>query len=117
MGHLGRITSVKDLPSRTILKKYIREAMKLTDEGQKIERKAPAPKQKQQLVVPDDFAAALRKNKLAQSQFNKFTYSARKEYLQWITEAKTQETRNKRMTTALQWIEEGKGRNWKYERK
>ncbi len=49
--------------------------------------------------------------------FEEFTYSARKEYVEWITEAKTEDTRTKRMTTAIEWIAEGKSRNWKYERK
>ena len=64
----------------------------------------------------DDYGK-LNKNKKAKQVFDNFAYSHRKEYLQWITEAKTEETRNKRMATALEWIAEGKGRNWKYERK
>jgi uncharacterized protein YdeI (YjbR/CyaY-like superfamily) len=117
MGQLGRITSLKDLPPKKTLKKYIREAMSLIDAGVKIDKKVPDAKERNELEIPSYFQTALKKNKLAQSVFNKASYSFKKEYVQWITEAKSEETRLKRMNTALEWIEEGKGRNWKYERK
>jgi uncharacterized protein YdeI (YjbR/CyaY-like superfamily) len=117
MGHLGKITSLKDLPPRKTLKKYIREAMALIDAGVKLAKKIPDEKAKKELEIPDYFQAALKKNKLAQSVFARASYSFKKEYLQWITEAKSEETRLKRMNTALLWLEEGKGRNWKYERR
>ncbi len=69
------------------------------------------------LVVFDYFMKALAKNKKAKQVFENFTPSHRKEYLQWITETKTEEIRNKRMATALEWMAEGKGKNWKYEKK
>jgi len=115
MGHLGRLTSVKDLPSDKKMIAWIKEAMKLNEQG--IKAAKPKPAEKKELVVPDYFVKALNKNKKAKQVFDNFAYSHRKEYLQWITEAKTEETRNKRMATALEWIAEGKGRNWKYERK
>ncbi|MBK7376377.1 MAG: YdeI/OmpD-associated family protein [Chitinophagaceae bacterium] len=115
MGHLGRLTSVKDLPSDKKMIAWIKEAMKLNEQGIKVAK--PKPAEKKELVVPDYFVKALNKNKKAKQVFDNFAYSHRKEYLQWITEAKTEETRNKRMATALEWIAEGKGRNWKYERK
>jgi uncharacterized protein YdeI (YjbR/CyaY-like superfamily) len=116
MGHLGRITSLDDLPPSKILRKYIKEAVSLIDAGVKLEKKVVRDSEKK-LIVPDYFQSVLNKNKPALSAFNKFSYSAKKEYLTWITEAKTEETRKKRMNTALEWIAEGKGRNWKYERK
>lgn len=112
MGHLGRLTSLKDLPSDKKMTAWIKEAMKLNEQGIKVAK--PKPAEKKELVVPDYFTKALSKNKKAKQVFDNFAYSHRKEYLQWITEAKTEETRNKRMATALEWIAEGKGRNWKY---
>lgn len=67
--------------------------------------------------MPDYFTKVLSKNKKAKQVFDAFAYSHKKEYIEWITEAKTEETRNKRMATALEWITEGKGRNWKYQKK
>ena len=118
MGHLGRITSLKDMPSDKKITAWIKEAMILTDKGIKLPAKVkPTQKEKKELTVPDYFTKALAKNKKAKLVFENFAYSHKKEYLQWITEAKTEETRNKRMTAALELIAEGKGRNWKYEKK
>lgn len=117
MGHLGRITSLKDLPSDKKMTAWIKEAMKLNDQGIKVSKPKPSEKEKKELVIPDYFTKALAKNKKAKQVFENFAYSHKKEYMQWITEAKTEETRNKRMATAMEWIAEGKGRNWKYERK
>ncbi|MEO6404902.1 MAG: YdeI/OmpD-associated family protein [Ferruginibacter sp.] len=114
MGHVGRITSLKDLPSDKVLTGYIKEAMKLNDEGIKVLK--PVSKEKKTIEVPDYFLKALSKNKKASQVFEAFAYSHKKEYMQWITEAKTQETRNKRMATAVEWISEGKGRNWRYQK-
>ena len=75
----------------------------------------PSAAAKKDLVVPDDLVSALKKNKKAQAQFDNFSYSHRKEYVQWITEAKTEPTRNKRLATTVEWLAEGKSRNWKYE--
>ena len=115
MGHLGRLTSLKDLPSDKKILAWIKEAMDLTDRGIKIAK--PKPKEKKELVVPDYFMKALKKNKKAAAVFDGFAYSHKKEYLEWITDAKTEETRNTRMATALEWMAEGKPRNWKYARK
>ena len=113
MGHLGKITSLKDLPSDKKITAWIKEAMALTDKGIKLPAKEK-PAATKALAVPDYFTKALAKNKKAKQVFEKFPPSHKKEYLIWITEAKTEETRNKRMATALEWIAEGKGRNWKY---
>ena len=116
MGHVGRLTSVKDLPADKKMLGWIKEAMQLTDKGIKLPAKAKAA-DKKELVVPDYFEKALTKNKKAKLVFENFAWSHKKEYLEWITGAKTEETRNKRMATALAWLAEGKSRNWKYERK
>lgn len=116
MGHLGKLTSLKDLPSDKKMTAWIKEAMQLTDKGIKLPSK-PKSAEKKELVVPDYFIKALSKNKKAKQVFENFAYSHKKEYLEWITEAKTEETRNKRMATALEWMAEGKGKNWKYQSK
>lgn len=115
MGHLGKLTSLKDLPTDKKMTAWIKEAMKLNEQGIKVAK--PKPASRTELVIPDYFSKALAKNKKAKQVFESFAYSHRKEYLQWITEAKTEETRNKRMATAIEWIAEGKGRNWKYAKK
>ena len=113
MGHFGRITSLKDLPSNKIMKEYIKEAAKLNDEGVKVIKVKKAPKE--ELETPDYFQKALNKNKNAKEYFEAFSPSCKREYIMWLTEAKTEATRNKRMESALEWIAEGKKRNWKYE--
>jgi uncharacterized protein YdeI (YjbR/CyaY-like superfamily) len=114
MGALGKIASLKDLPSDKIMKDYIKQSMKLTDEGVKKTAK-PANKERTVAIeVPDYFMAALKKNKKALAVFEKFAPSHRKEYLEWITDAKREETRNKRIAEAIEWIAEGKSRHWKY---
>jgi len=116
MGQFGRITSLKDLPAKSDLLGYVRKAKQLNDQGVKVPRK-PAPRGvKRELDVPDYFTTALRKNKKALATFERFPYSHKKEYVQWVTEAKTDETRNRRLQTSVEWLAEGKSRNWKYER-
>ncbi len=111
MGHLGRITCLKDLPSQKVLIKYIKEAAKLNDSDVKLPSKK---KEKKELEIPDYFTKELKKNKKALAAFEAFSYSHKKEYVEWITEAKTEPTRNKRIATTLEWLAEGKSRNWKY---
>jgi len=113
MGHFGRITSLDDLPSDKVLTRYIRKAVELNEAG--IKKPAPArPKKRKELVIPDDFQAALKKNRKALATFEGFSYSHRKEYIEWITEAKRDETRARRLKTAMEWLAQGKSRNWKY---
>lgn len=114
MGHLGRIESLKDLPSDSVMIRYIKEAAKLNEAGVKLEKKAPV---KKELIIPAYFTKALKTNKSAASTFKAFSYSNQKDYIEWITEAKTDATRDKRMKTALEWMAEGKVRNWKYMKK
>ncbi|HEX8924173.1 MAG TPA: YdeI/OmpD-associated family protein [Terriglobales bacterium] len=115
MGQFGRIASIKDLPPKRVLMGYIREAARLNEEG--VSRPAPKPKAKadRELEIPDYLTAALRKNKQAKANFEAFSYTKRKDYVEWLTEAKTDATREKRLDTAVEWIAENKGRNWKYE--
>jgi uncharacterized protein YdeI (YjbR/CyaY-like superfamily) len=116
MGHMGRITSIRDLPSKKELIALIREAVKLNEEGVKVTRTTSRARVAEP-ETPDDLAAALRRNKSAGAAFRKFSPSHRREYIEWITEAKRAETRQRRVEQAIAWIAEGKSRNWKYERK
>jgi uncharacterized protein YdeI (YjbR/CyaY-like superfamily) len=113
MGQFGRITDVSDLPSKRILSGYIKEAMKLNDAGVKSPTRSK-PKTPREVVVPDDLSIALQKNKKALAAFEKFPPSHKREYIEWITEAKTDATRSRRLETAIEWMAEGKPRNWKY---
>jgi uncharacterized protein YdeI (YjbR/CyaY-like superfamily) len=112
MGYREKLTSVKDLPSKTEFRANIKKAMDLNDRGVKVPRPARAPKA--EIPVPDYFAAALKKNKKAQATFDGFSPSHRREYLEWITDAKTEATRSRRIAQAIEWMAEGKPRNWKY---
>ncbi|HMO81091.1 MAG TPA: YdeI/OmpD-associated family protein [Pyrinomonadaceae bacterium] len=111
----GKITSLKDLPSDKELVSLIHKAMELNEQGIKAPKK-PATAKKE-LVVPEALEKALAKNKKAREHFANFSYSKKKEYAEWIADAKTDATREKRLATAVEWISDGKGRNWKYESK
>jgi uncharacterized protein YdeI (YjbR/CyaY-like superfamily) len=113
MGNMGRITSIKDLPGKKVLVGYIKAAMKLNDEGIVVPKPKTAPKP--EAKVPAELMAALAKNKKAMAAFKKFPPSHRREYCEWIDEAKRDETKAKRVAQAVEWIAEGKARNWKYE--
>lgn len=116
MGQMGRITSIDDLPPRRELMRLVKEAAKLNEQGVKVPRKRvrgakPEPE------VPADLAKALAASRPARAAFEKFAPSHRREYIEWITEAKGEATRERRLQQAVEWIAEGKSRNWKYERK
>ena len=113
MGQLGRITKLSDLPSKKVLSGSIKEAMKLNEAGVKSPTRSK-PKTPKELVVPDDLAGALQSNSKAGATFERFSPSHKREYVEWITEAKTPATRQRRLTTAIEWMAEGKPRNWKY---
>lgn len=115
MGHLGKITSLKDLPKDKILIAYLKEAMALNEAGVKVVKEKPS--ERKELEVPDYFDKVLKKNKKAKEVFDAFSYSHKKEYVEWITEAKTEATRERRIETALEWLGEGKTRMWKYQKK
>ncbi len=117
MGVLGKLTSLKDLPSDRELTKYFRTAAAAIDTGARTQNysrpKASTPKPPPE--VPASLAAALRKNKAAATQFAAMPPGCQREYCEWIAEARRDETRDKRVATAIEWIAEGKRRNWKYE--
>ena len=116
MGHFERITSVEDLPSDKILIAYIKEAAKLNEQGVKLPPKEKAPVGKI-IEVPAELTTALKRNKKALKTFDEFSPSHRKEYIEWITEAKSDATKEKRIETAIEWLSEGKQRHWKYVKK
>jgi uncharacterized protein YdeI (YjbR/CyaY-like superfamily) len=117
MGQFGRITSLKDLPAQKVLLGYIRKAVALNEAGIKAPARARAkPAEKRELAVPGYLVAALKKNKKAGANFENFSYSHKKEYVEWLTSAKREETRRRRLQTALAWIAEGKSQNSKYMR-
>jgi uncharacterized protein YdeI (YjbR/CyaY-like superfamily) len=114
MGHFGKITSLKNLPSDNKIIGYIKEAIKLNDEGIKLPvKKTPAVSNKK-VKVPEYFLNQLKKKKKAFTTFNNFSPSHKREYIEWITESKSDETKNRRMEKAIEWLSEGKPRNWKY---
>lgn len=114
MGSFGRITSLKDLPSDRKMLEYVRKAAKLNASGAPA-RPRPAGKKPAAVVVPPDLARALKRNEAAAKTFEGFSPSCRREYVEWIGEAKRDETRAKRLATTIEWLSEGKKRNWKYE--
>lgn len=116
MGTYGCLKSVDDLPPATHLKRLVVEAAKINDAGIKADmgrKRAPRPP----LPVPDAFMAAIRKNRKALAAFEAFSPSHRREYVEWVTEAKREETREQRIATSVAWMAEGKPRMWKYQRK
>lgn len=115
MGHFGRITSMRDLPSEKILTAYIKEAAALNKDGVKLPARPKTPKKTPK--APAYFLAAVKQNKKAYAAYEAFSPSHKAEYIEWITEAKSEETRNRRIKTMLEWLEEGKPRNWKYMKK
>lgn len=115
MGNFGRITSLKSLPPEKVFIDFIKQAIQLNEDGIK-----PEKKKKSSTVaakIPKELLDELNKNKKAKSHFENFSPSHRNEYIGWINEAKTEVTRMKRIATAIEWIVEGKGKNWKYEKK
>lgn len=114
LAQIGRMTSIDDLPDDRALVRIIRTAATLNDEGIKATR-APA-KKKAPLKVPTYFMAAVKKNKKALAAFSEFSPSHKREYVEWVTDARTDDTRDRRLATAIAWMAEGKSRHWKYQR-
>ncbi|WP_342315576.1 YdeI/OmpD-associated family protein [Lysobacter sp. FW306-1B-D06B] len=113
MGQFGRITQKADLPGKRELGGYVKRAMALIESGV---RRAPAKKAvpKAEADVPDDLAAGLRGNAKARATFEGFAPSYRRDYIEWIVEAKREDTRQRRLAQTLEWLADGKSRNWKY---
>lgn len=114
MGQFGRLASIKDLPGKKALTAYIKLAMKLNIDGVKApaRQRAATPRA---LAVPAYFSRALAAEPAAKANFAAFSPSQKREYVDWLDDAKTEATRERRMATAVEWIGEGKRRNWKYE--
>jgi uncharacterized protein YdeI (YjbR/CyaY-like superfamily) len=119
MGSLGKIARLKDLPSDKAMLGWIREASKFIESGNYTSPitarrkvvKAPKPVPE----APVEFSSALKKNKKASAIFEAFSPSCKREYVEWIADARRPETRDQRIKTAIEWIAEGKQRNWKYQ--
>lgn len=113
MGVFGRIESLADLPSEAKLLRYLKTALQLVETGVPA-RSASRGKPKPAPAMPADLKSALKKNAKADATFAKFSPSHRREYIEWINEAKRDETRQKRLATTIEWLAAGKPRNWKY---
>ena len=112
LGHRGKLTSIDDLPPEKELVKILKAAAELNDKGIKLERPKTAPKAP--VKVPAYLKSALQKNKKAAVTFAAFSPSHKREYVEWVTEAKSEDTRNRRLAQAVEWMAHGKPRNWKY---
>ena len=114
MGSYGKMASAADLPPNATMQADLGKAMRLNEEGVKPERRKAAAKPPPE--TPSDLATALLKNKAAKATFDAFPPGCKREYIEWIVEARRDETRAKRLAQAVEWMAEGKRRNWKYER-
>ena len=112
MGQYGKLASLADLPAKSDLIARLHDGRDRLVAGQPKKAKAPP---KPEIPMPDDFAAALAAGGAATDQFERFAPSHRREYLEWVTTAKTEATRAKRIAQAVEWIAAGRKRNWKYE--
>jgi uncharacterized protein YdeI (YjbR/CyaY-like superfamily) len=116
MGVLGKITSLKDLPSDKKLLGYFRQAAALIATGERTKSIVrPKKAAKAAPEIPAELTAALKKNKAAAKVFAEFSPSCKRDYAEWISEAKRAETKEKRLAQAVEWIAEGKTRHWKYQ--
>ena len=115
MGSLGKLKSLDDLPSDEVLAKYIQDAVAINASGQKVAR--PKPKKKVDLEISDFFMNELSSDASALETFQNFSMSNKRDYVEWVDGAKTEATRDRRMAQAVEWMAEGKVRNWKYIRK
>ncbi len=114
MGQFGKIVSVENVPPDEVIIGYLHEAMKLNEAQPKQAKKKD--NSNAILFYPKGMQATLNENEKAKTAFENMSYSHKKEYVEWIAEAKTEATRNKRIATMIEWLLEGKRRNWKYEK-
>jgi uncharacterized protein YdeI (YjbR/CyaY-like superfamily) len=112
MGQFGRITKLSELPTRKVLSGYIKQAMRLNEEGTGVKRAPKKPKPP--LRVPTELRRALGRNRKAREAFEGFSPSNKRDYAEWIADAKGEETRQRRLAQAIEWMAQGKPRNWKY---
>ena len=113
-GPFAKITSVTDLPPQRTLITYVKAAAALNEQGVKAAARPKRPAKP--IEVPGYFRAALRRNAKALAAFEAFSPSHKREYVAWVADARTDATRARRLHTTLQWLSEGKSRNWKYQR-
>jgi uncharacterized protein YdeI (YjbR/CyaY-like superfamily) len=116
MGHFGRLTKVSDLPAKRTLAGYVKKAVELNEQNVKVSR-APRNAAPRAVKVPAALAAALEKRSKASAGFDALSPSHKREYIEWITDAKGDDTRARRLAQAIAWLAEGKSRNWKYEQR
>lgn len=116
MGNFGRITTLADLPPDRTLLRYLKTAITLNETRVPAPGRTKSATSRPEAEVPPALTAALARNRAAAAAFAAFSPSHRREYCEWISEAKRDETRDERVATALAWLSEGKSRNWKYER-
>lgn len=115
MGQFGRITKASDLPPKKEFARYVKRAMALNEQGATVKR--PVKHTPKEIPpIPDYFMTAIQKNKKALAAYEAFSPSHQREYVEWITDAKTDATRDRRVAQAVEWMAEGKPRNWKYMR-
>jgi uncharacterized protein YdeI (YjbR/CyaY-like superfamily) len=114
-GQFGKIATVSDLPPDKTLAGYVKEAMKLNESGAKVAK--PKAKAKPPLKTPPALLKALAKNAKARATYDAFSPSHKREYIEWIAEATSEETRQRRLDTAIEWMTEGKHRMWKYQKR
>jgi uncharacterized protein YdeI (YjbR/CyaY-like superfamily) len=117
-GSFGKILAISDLPDAKVLKEFILQAIALNESNEKKPAAAKpkkAPAEKKELVIPEDLINLLEANPAALEVFEKFSYSHKKEYVEWIVDAKTEATRLKRLNQAIEMMTEGKSRHWKYQ--
>ncbi|WP_293304121.1 YdeI/OmpD-associated family protein [Pedobacter sp. UBA5917] len=113
---LGKITRLDELPPDQEFIAFIKEAMALNENGVKIKREKSVDEKPKILDTPDYLQDALNGNPKAKEVYEAKSNSFRKEYIIWISDAKTDETRQKRINEALEWIADGKGRFWKHKK-
>jgi uncharacterized protein YdeI (YjbR/CyaY-like superfamily) len=116
MGQFGRIGQLSDLPTKSAMRGFIRKAMQLNEAGVSARERKPKASPRKALRAPPYFTAALRKNKAALATYEELAPSKQREYVEWLTEAKTDATREKRLATSIEWLAAGKARYWKYEK-
>ncbi len=116
MGQFGKLATLRDLPSDKQLTTYLRKAMALSVAGAKSSR--PKAAARRAPTLPEDLATPLaqKKHAAARKTWAAFGSGAQREYVDWINEAKTDTTRQRRIATTLEWLAEGRKRNWKYEK-
>lgn len=113
---IGSIKSsnVKEMPTQAVLVKYIKQEIQLNESGVKAGKSTGGRRDKEDLKIPSYFLKAVKKNKKAFKTFDEFSYTHQSEYVEWVTEAKREETREKRLATTVEWLSRSKSKNWKY---